>query len=91
VEPPEHLGAGHRQTASVHLIVDGPEHPVMDGEIPFTNLLRGNHHWPFCHAPTLTRLTLTSLTLIPVIMRILTILFPAPGRPVRARLAANLT
>ena len=54
----------------------------MDSEVPFTNLLRCNHHWPFCHALTLTRLTLTNLTLIPVIMRILTILFPAhqPGQ-----------
>ena len=50
----------------------------MDSEVPFTNLLRCNHHWPFCHAPTLTRLTLTNLTLIPVIMRNLTILFPDP-------------
>jgi len=48
----------------------------MDGEIPLTNLLRCNHHWPFCQAPTPTRRTLTTLTLIPVIMRILTILFP---------------
>ena len=48
----------------------------MDSEVPFTNLLRCNHHWPFCHALTLTRLTLTNLTLIPVIMRNLTILFP---------------
>jgi len=47
----------------------------MDGEVPFTNLLRCNHHWPFCHVPTLTRLTLTNLTLIALIMRILTILF----------------
>ena len=47
----------------------------MDSEVPFTNLLRCNHHWPFCHALTLTRLTLTNLTLIPVIMRFLTILF----------------
>jgi len=52
----------------------------MDGEIPFTNLLRCNHHGPFCHAPTLTRLTLTSLTLIPLIMRILTTLFPVRRR-----------
>ena len=51
----------------------------MDGEVPFTNLLRRNHHWPFCRAPTLTRLTLTNLTLIPVIMRILTTLFPVTG------------
>ena len=48
----------------------------MDSEVPFTNLLRCNHYWPFCHALTLTRLTLTNLTLIPVIMRNLTILFP---------------
>ena len=48
----------------------------MDSEVPFTNLLRCNHHWPFCHALTLTRLTLTNLTLIPLIMRILMILFP---------------
>ena len=55
----------------------------MDSEVPFTNLLRCNHHWPFCHALTLTRLTLTNLTLIPLIMRILTILFPVIryGRP----------
>ena len=55
----------------------------MDSEVPFTNLLRGNHHWPFCHALTLTRLTLTNLTLIPIIMRSLTILFPVIryGRP----------
>ena len=57
----------------------------MDSEVPFTNLLRCNHHWPFCHALTLTRLTLTNLTLIPVIMRNLTILFPVTpggyGRP----------
>ena len=53
----------------------------MDSEVPFTNLLRCNHHWPFCHALTLTRLTLTSLTLIPVIMRILTILFPVTRAP----------
>ena len=55
----------------------------MDSEVPFTNLLRCNHYWPFCPAPTLTRLTLTNLTLIPVIMRNLTILFPAIryGRP----------
>ena len=53
----------------------------MDSEVPFTNLLRCNHHWPFCPAPTLTRLTLTNLTLIPIIMRSLTILFPVtPGR-----------
>ncbi len=55
----------------------------MDGEVPFTNLLRCNHHWPFCHAPTPTRHTLTNLTLIPIIMRILTILFP--GHPGAAR------
>jgi hypothetical protein len=48
----------------------------MDSEVPFTNLLRCNHHWPFCHVPTPTRLTLTNLTLIPIIMRNLTILFP---------------
>jgi len=55
----------------------------MDSEVPFTNLLRCNHHWPFCHALTLTRLTLTNLTLILVIMRNLTILFPVIryGRP----------
>ena len=29
---------------------------MMDSEVPFTNLLRCNHHWPFCHALTLTRL-----------------------------------
>jgi hypothetical protein len=52
----------------------------MNSEIPFTDLLRRNHHWPFCHAPTLARLTLTSLTLIPLIMRILTILFPGQTR-----------
>jgi hypothetical protein len=49
----------------------------MDREVPFTNLLRCNHHWPLCPALTLTPLTLTSLTLIPDIMRSLTILFPA--------------
>ncbi len=55
----------------------------MDSEIPLTNLLGCNHHWPFCHALTLTRLTLTNLTLIPVIMRNLTILFPVtPGHVV---------
>ena len=48
----------------------------MDSEVPFTNLLGCNHHWPFCHVLTLTRLTLTNLTLIPIIMRNLTILFP---------------
>jgi hypothetical protein len=48
----------------------------MDGEVPFTNLLWCNHHWPFCPALTLTRLTLTNLTLIPIIMRSLIILFP---------------
>ena len=48
----------------------------MDSEVPFTNLLRCNHYWPFCHVPTLTRLTLTNLTLISIIMRNLTILFP---------------
>ena len=48
----------------------------MDSEVPFTNLLRCNHYWPFCHALTLTRLTLTNLTMIPIIMRNLTILFP---------------
>ena len=53
----------------------------MDSEVPFTNLLRCNHHWPFCHALTLTRLTLTNLTLILVIMRILTILFPVTRAP----------
>ena len=60
----------------------------MDSEVPFTNLLRCNHHWPFCHALTLTRLTLTNLTLTPIIMRNLTILFPGhpggyghPGEP----------
>ncbi len=55
----------------------------MDREVPFTNLLRCNHHWPFCYALTLTRLTLTNLTLIPVIMRNLMILFPVIqyGRP----------
>lgn len=55
----------------------------MNSEVPFTNLLRCNHHWPLCHAPTLTRLTLTNLTLIPVIMRTLMNLFPVTGRPVR--------
>ena len=58
----------------------------MDSEVPFTNLLRCNHHWPFCHALTLTRLTLTNLTLIPLIMRILTILFPASDTVVRGNL-----
>ena len=56
----------------------------MDSEVPFTNLLRCNHHWPFCHALTLTRLTLTNLTLIPIIMRNITILFPGTvvlGKP----------
>ena len=53
----------------------------MDSEVPFTNLLRCNHHWPFCHAPTLTRLTLTNLTLISIIMRSLTILFPVIRAP----------
>ena len=57
----------------------------MDSEVPFTNLLRCNHHWPFCHAPTLTRLTLTNLTLTPVIMRTLTILFPVTPRRVVVR------
>ena len=52
----------------------------MDSEVPFTNLLRCNHHWPFCHALTLTRLTLMNLTLIPIIMRNLTILFPVRPR-----------
>jgi hypothetical protein len=52
----------------------------MDGEVPFTNLLRRNHQWPFCRAPTLTRLTLTNLTLIPLIMRTLTILFLVTAR-----------
>ena len=36
VEVPEHLGPGHGQAASAHLVVDGPEHPVMDGQVPFT-------------------------------------------------------
>ncbi len=59
----------------------------MDSEVPFTNLLRCNHHWPFCHAPTLTRLTLTNLTLIPIIMRNLTILFPGhPGTELLQRI-----
>ena len=60
----------------------------MDSEVPFTNLLSCNHHWPFCHALTLTRLTLTNLTLISVIMRILTILFPVTraGTVVRGNL-----
>jgi hypothetical protein len=49
---------------------------VSDSEVPFTNLLRRDHHWPYSHAQTLTRLTLTSLTLISLIMRLLTILFP---------------
>ena len=53
----------------------------MDSEVPFTNLLRCNHHWPFCHALTPTRLTLTNLTFIPVIMRNLTILFPVTRAP----------
>ena len=56
----------------------------MDSEVPFTNLLRCNHHWPFCHALTLTRLTLTNLTLIPIIMRNLTILFPVIRAPALA-------
>jgi hypothetical protein len=51
----------------------------MDSEVSFTNLLRCNHHWPFCHVLTLTRLTLMNLTLIPIIMRNLTILFPVTG------------
>ena len=59
----------------------------MDSEVPFTNLLRCDHHWPFRRALTRTRLTLTNLTLIPVIMRTLTILFPVT----RAILAAWLT
>jgi hypothetical protein len=51
---------------------------VVDSEVPLTNLLRCNHHWPFRPALTLTRrLTLTSLTLISLIMRSLTISFPA--------------
>jgi hypothetical protein len=60
----------------------------MDSEVPFTNLLRCNHHWPFCHALTLTHLTLTNITLIPVIMRNLTILFPVTraGTVVRGNL-----
>ena len=53
----------------------------MDGKVPFTNLLRRNHQWPLCHAQTLTRLTLTSLTLIPDIMRTLTILFLVTRAP----------
>jgi hypothetical protein len=48
----------------------------MDGEVPFTNLLGCNHHWPLCPALTLTRLTVTGLTLISIIMRNLINLFP---------------
>jgi hypothetical protein len=48
----------------------------MDGEVPFTNLLGCNHHWPLCPALTLTRLTVTGLTLISIIMRALINLFP---------------
>ena len=55
----------------------------MDSEVPFTNLLRCNHQWPFCPALTLTRLTLTNLTLIPIIMMIITILFPVTRSVVR--------
>ena len=54
---------------------------MVDGEVPFTNLLRRNHHVAFLPCTTLARLTLTSLTLIPVIMRILTTLFPVTGAP----------
>ncbi len=54
----------------------------MDSEVPFTNLLRCNHHWPLRSALTLTRLTLTSLTFTSLIMRILMNLFPVtPARP----------
>jgi hypothetical protein len=65
----------------------------MDGEVPFPHLLRCNHDWPFCHALTLTRLTLTNLMLIPdimktitlilIIMKSLTILFPVTRAPRR--------
>ena len=60
----------------------------MDSEVPFTNLLRCNHHWPFCHAPTLTRLTLTNLTLIFITMRNLTILFPVTRASGKGRAAS---
>ena len=61
----------------------------MDNEVPFTNLLRCNYHWPLCHALTLTRLTLTNLTLIPIIMRNLTILFPVIRARVRSRMKSS--
>ena len=61
----------------------------MDSEVPFTNLLRCNHHWPFCHVPTLTRLTLTNLTLTSIIMRNLTILFPVTRVAVIRRVAGH--
>ncbi len=48
----------------------------MNSEVPFTNLLRRNHHWPFLPCNDADRFTLTGLTLIPLIMRILMILFP---------------
>ena len=60
----------------------------MDSEVPFTNLLRCNHHWPFCHALTLTRLMLTNLTLTLIIMRNLTILFPVIRAPNRCSASA---
>jgi hypothetical protein len=37
------LGPCHGQAAPAHLVVDGPEHPVMHGEIPFTNLIGCDH------------------------------------------------
>ena len=50
----------------------------MEREVPFTNLLGCNYHWPLCYPPTPARLKLTNLTLTPLIMRTLTILFPVP-------------
>ena len=52
----------------------------MDGQVAFTNLLRCSHHCPVCRALTLTRLMLTALTLISIIMRSLMILFPVTHR-----------
>ena len=45
-EAPEYLGPGQGQAAPAHLVVYSPEHPVVDGEIPFTRLLRRDHRCP---------------------------------------------
>ena len=55
----------------------------MDGEVPLTQLLWSDHGCP-SDCLTLTRLIMTSLKLMTVIMRILTDLFQARRRAGRA-------